>query len=372
MGIAHGYDFTMVSIYLCVYLLCALLTEDECRICCIDATHLIVVGVLLLLLYNLYMQTPLDIARTYLEEGLRKCIRGKLLVPNGNRSGVVMNILHEAIYHAYAALLDGHSMKDTLDLCGEHEGKIGLPYEDGVKNLDLALKLRNTGTFLDAIFVKAPINNYGQNRKNYEESMAGTFLKCRNAHRHLRVVFFDFLPNEDIYFDNTGSCKGWTNLKTPSLPSMNESHPAFYAHARYSYHPDLEKATSKQEFASMWEALEAVGQEPLQNINVHDILVVLSALVDDLAVATAEAQVAMQKDASALLKGLALFDTRSPYGNDDKVLGKSLGLIYAALGGYGMRQRMYLYKRCVQRWVAQQRLDTPQAWALLDQELTNF
>ena len=320
----------------------------------------------------MHMQTPLDIARNYLEEGLRKCVRGKLIVHNGNRSGVVMNILHEAIYHAYAALLDGHAMADTLDLCGEHNGKIGLPYEDGVKNLDLALKLRHTGTFLDAIFVKAPINNYGQNRKNYEESMAGTFLKCRNAHRHLRVVFFDFLPNEDIYFDNTGTCKGWTSLKTPCLPPMNESHPAFYAHARYSYHPALEKATSKVEFAQMWEALEAAGEEPLQNINVKDILSVLAALVDDLAMATAEAQAAMKKDASALLKGLELFETRSPYGGDDKMLGKSLGLIYAALGGYGMRQRMYLYKRCVQRWIVQQRPDTSIVWALLDQELTQF
>ena len=314
----------------------------------------------------------MDIARNHLEAGLRKCVRGKLIVHNGHRSGVVMNILHEAIYHAYAALLDGHSMSDTLDLCGEHEGKIALPYEDGVKNLDLALKLRNTGTFLDAIFVKAPLNNYGQNRKNYEESMAGTFVKCRNAHRHLRVVFFDFLPNEDIYFDNNGACKGWSNLKTPCLPPMDESHPAFYAHARYSYHPDLEKAATKVEFAQMWEALEAEGKEPLQNVNVQDILGVLAALVDDLAMATAEAQAAMQKDASALLKGLALFETRSPYGGDDKVLGKSLGLIYAALGGYGMRQRMYLYKRCVQRWVVQQRPDTVQAWTLLDQELTQF
>lgn len=122
----------------------------------------------------------------------------------------------------------------------------------------------------------------------------------------------------------------------------------------------------------MWEALEAAGEEPLQNINVKDILSVLAALVDDLAMATAEAQAAMKKDASALLKGLELFETRSPYGGDDKMLGKSLGLIYAALGGYGMRQRMYLYKRCVQRWIVQQRPDTSIVWALLDQELTQF
>ena len=318
------------------------------------------------------MNSPMDIARNHLEEGLRKCVRGKLIVQNGGRSGVVMNILHEAIYHAYAALLSGHSMSDTLKLCGEHEGKIALPYEDGVKNLDLALKLRDTETFIDAIFVKAPLNNYGQNRKNYEESMAGTFVKCRNAHRHLRLVFFDFLPYEDIYFDKTGACKGWSRLKTPCLPSMDESHPAFYAHARYSYHPDLEKATTKLEFSKMWESLEAQGKEPLQNINVQGILSVLLSLVEGLAVATAEAQTAMQKDASALTTGLELFESRSPYGGDDKVLGKSLGLLYAALGGYGMRQRMYLYKRCVQRWVVLQHADTSKMWTLLDKELTQF
>lgn len=318
------------------------------------------------------MQTPLEIASRHLQEGLRKCVRGKLIAPNRNRSGTVMNILHKAIYDAYAALLDGTGMADTLDLCGEHKGKIALPYEDGTKHLDLALKLRGTGTFLDAIFVKAPLNNYGQNRKNYEESMAGTFLKCRNAHSHLRIVFFDFLPNEDIYFKKNGACVGWSKLKAPCLPPMNESHPAFYANARYSYHPDLEKATTRREFVKMWKALEAADQEPLQNIEVHDILSVLAVLVDDLAVAVAEAKVSMQKDASALNKGLELFESRSPYGCDDKVLGKGLGLIYAALGGYGMRQRMYLYKRCVQRWIVLQRADASKMWALLDKELTQF
>lgn len=314
----------------------------------------------------------MDTARIHLEEGLRKCVRGKFTIANGNRSGTVMNLLHEAIYHAYAVLLSNHGLADSLELCGEHEGKIALPYEDGVKNLDLALKLRGTSTFLDAIFVKAPINNYGQNRKNYEESMAGTFLKCRNAHRHLRVVFFDFLPNEDVYFEQDGLCKGWANLKTPCLPPMNESHPAFYAHGRYSYHPSLEKATTKAEFVRMWLEMESQGIAPLHNIDVQPILDVLAALVDDLAMATTEAKDAMNRDAGPLVRGLDMFDSRSPYGGDDKVLGKSLGLIHAALGGYGMRQRMYLYKRCLERWLIQQRPDTAKAWALLDQELTNF
>lgn len=224
----------------------------------------------------------MDTARRHLEQGLYKCISHKFQMCNGNRSGIVMNYLHEAIYHAYAALLNNHALADSVELCGEHEGKIALPYEDGVKNLDLALKLRGTTTFLDAIFVKAPINNYGQNRKNYEESMAGTFLKSRNAHRHLRVVFFDFLPNEDVYFDCEGNCKHWASLKTPSLPPMEESHPAYYANARYSFHPELQRAKDKVEFARIWMRLEIEGVDPILHINVQDILDVLQWLVDDL------------------------------------------------------------------------------------------
>ena len=73
------------------------------------------------------MHNPMDTARIHLEEGLRKCVRGKFTIANGNRSGTVMNLLHEAIYHAYAVLLANHGLADSLELCGEHEGKIALP-----------------------------------------------------------------------------------------------------------------------------------------------------------------------------------------------------------------------------------------------------
>ena len=41
------------------------------------------------------MHNPMDTARIHLEEGLRKCVRGKFTIANGNRSGTVMNLLHE-------------------------------------------------------------------------------------------------------------------------------------------------------------------------------------------------------------------------------------------------------------------------------------
>lgn len=321
------------------------------------------------------MTTPLESAKKYLEQGLRQCIRDKVIIPNGGRSGKVVNILHKAVFDAYEVLLTGSTLQAEVELCGEHQGKIALPYaEAGAKNVDLALKLRGSETFLDAIFVKAPMNNYGQNRKNYEESMAGTFVKCRQAHSHLRMVFFDFLPAKDLYFLKDGERKGKKipDLKAATLPVMDECHPQFYAHARYSYHPDLENALNKNNFVHVWRRLENAKEAPLTSVNVDDVLNVLVALVQDLALALEDAKTATPAKVSMLHKGLELFETRVDYGSTDKELNKGLGLIFAALGGYGLRQRVYLNNECMKRWSQLKPTERDAHQLLLNQELTQF
>lgn len=321
------------------------------------------------------MNTPLETARKHLEDGLRRCIRDKVLILNGGRSGNVVNILHEAVYDAYHVLLKGSTLEAEVELCGEHQGKISLPYaEAGAKNVDLALKLRGTETFLDAIFVKAPMNNYSQNRKNYEESMAGTFVKCRQAHNHLRMVFFDFLPEKDLYFlkDGERKSKNSPDLKAATLPVMDECHPQFYAHARYSYHPDLENALNKKNFVHVWKRLEAAKEKPLSAVNVEGILKVLVDLVQDLSLAVADAKASNPGKVSMLNKGLDIFEARVTYGSTDKELNKGLGLIFAALGGYGLRQRVYLNNECMKRWSQLKPVERDAHQLLLNQELTQF
>lgn len=314
-------------------------------------------------------------ARILLEDGLRSCIMEKFKTENSNRSGNVMNILHEAIYHAYAVLLKGSPLSEQVELCGEHNGKVVMSYGEGNKNVDLALKIRGSETFLDAIFVKAPKSNYAQNRKNYEEAMAGTFLNCRAVHRYLRVIFFDFLSRQDLYFDKQGNFKRWSALVPPMLSKMDCVHPAIYANAHYSYHPELldtKEINTKEDFYQKCIAIEKRGEAAIQNIDVGPILEALKAMVADLQDTMDDAkQISTKSEGSRLDNSLNNFETvleKTP--NAGMLLGMHAGVIYAELGSYGKRQQKYLQDWFFRRVGPQ--YDTVSGWTVLNAMLLQY
>ena len=299
--------------------------------------------------------------KTILVQGIQACIREKLSNP---RSGSAINILHKAIFQAYKILSAHSPLYKEVEYLSEHYGKIAVPYSTGTKNIDLGVQHRKSGQLLDAIFVKSPLGNYSQNRINYEENMSGTFMRCREANPNLRVVFFDVLPREDIYFRKDETVKQVGTLKPPSLGTTSNSHPAVYACAQYSFDPALLSCANKKDMISIWNDMTLNGRSGLVDIDVQPIIDALMKLVSDLPLAVGALTIKAAAPASRLEKLVHLYRIAHQTRNQSKLL-FAMGSMFELAGGTGPRELIYLQSKCFEGWSESSAVERYSMWSTL-------
>ena len=227
-----------------------------------------------------------------LHEAIVSCVASRFATRHGSRSGKTTNKLHTGFAQAYFAGMQdiakqtqGHEVWKPvwagLHVKSEETGKISIPYGDRTKNADLALMRQegNADIPVQAFFIKLPLTNYNKNSTNYQENMHGTHALLYKYNPHLRTVFLDILPKQNLVVDQKGHIRRYEQTNAPSnLAMKNPSTDAVYAKAFFDYHPELLVCSDRKAFGQKWKQLT----DPILNLDVNPLIDALETLVNEL------------------------------------------------------------------------------------------